>query len=109
MADAATNESPEPGAVEGRPGVTVLTNENFNEYVDSKLGPLAPPETVNPDPEAEAAAEAAEIEARQAAEKAAAAAPKEGDVDGAKGRRSTISPIACTSKRRRPRPLRLKK
>jgi hypothetical protein len=84
MADAATNESPEPGAVEGRPGVTVLTNENFNEYVDSKLGPLAPPETVNPDPEAEAAAEAAEIEARQAAEKAAAAAPKEGDVDGAK-------------------------
>jgi hypothetical protein len=84
MAETTATETPAPGAVEGRPGVTVVTNENFGEYVDSKLGPLTPPETANPDPEAVAAEEAAEIEAKQAAEKAAAAAPKEGDTDGAK-------------------------
>jgi hypothetical protein len=71
------------GSVPDRPGVTLVTPENFDAYVDEKLG-VKPAETVNEDPEAVAAAEAAEIAAKQAEADAKAAEPKEGDVDGSK-------------------------
>src|SRR5204863_5662768 len=67
------------GSVEGRPGVTVVTQENFNAYVDQQLG--VKPE---PDPEVVAAEELKEIETKQAEVKAAETAPKEGDTDGSK-------------------------
>lgn len=69
------------GAVEGRPGVTVVIQENFKEFVDEKLGVK---EGENPDPEAEAAAELEKIDADKAEKAKAEAGPKEGDVDGSK-------------------------
>ena len=66
------------GATE-RPGVTVVTNENFNDYVDEKLG-VASAEEADPVKAAEAA-EAAE-KTRLAEEAAKPIGPKEGDVDG---------------------------
>ena len=63
------------GSIEGRPGVTVVTQENFNDYVNEKLGPV-----VNPDPEAEAETELAEIEAKKV--QTIEQGPKEGDING---------------------------
>src|SRR5258708_7672275 len=78
-----TEEKPPVGSIEGKPGVTVITQENFKEYVDEKLG-VKPAEEVNEDPEAIAAAEAARIEEEKKAKGTAAKAPKEGDIDGSK-------------------------
>ncbi len=75
-------------AIEPRPGVTVVTGENFDEYVNEKLGVTAAPAEPEESaaevetPEAKAAAELAEIEAKQAEE--AKVEPKEGDIDGSK-------------------------
>lgn len=64
------------GSVEGRPGVVVVTQDNFNDYVNQELGPSK----ANPDPEAEAQAE---FEALEAAKEAAKVVePKEGDTEG---------------------------
>lgn len=75
------------GSVEGRPGVTVVTQENFHDYVNEKMGVVPAVEseenTENPDPEAAAKQELAELETKQAEEQAKAAEPKEGDIDGA--------------------------
>jgi hypothetical protein len=82
MTDAVEVQAPPIGAVEGRPGVTVVTQENWNGYVDQQVG--APAEVVvNDDLEEVAAAEAAVIEEQQAAAKVEAEAPKEGDIKGA--------------------------
>ena len=70
------------GAVEGRPGVVCVTQDNFNQYVNQELGDPASA-AINPDPEAEAQAEFEALEAAKAAEQAKAAEPKEGDIDGA--------------------------
>jgi colicin import membrane protein len=68
------------GAVEGKPDVTLVTSENFDAFVTQQLGPPAGVTTdENPDPEAEAAAALAELEAKKAADKAAAEQPREGD------------------------------
>jgi hypothetical protein len=68
------------GAVEGKPDVTLVTSENFDAFVTQQLGPPAGVTTdENPDPEAEGAAALAELEAKKAADKAAAEQPKEGD------------------------------
>lgn len=54
--------------------VTVVTSENFDQYVNEKMG------LANPDPEAKAKEEAAKVEAEKAARKA-----QEGDVEGEEG------------------------
>ncbi len=83
MADAAeTTETLPIGAVEGQPGVTVVSQENFQDYVTQELGAKAPAE--NEDPEAVAAQEFAKIEEKKAEEKAAEDGPREGDTDGSK-------------------------
>lgn len=72
--------------VEGRPDAVVLTQENFKEYVDEKLGvtPSEDAPDAEADPEAAAATEFAEQEKAKAEEATKAAEPKEGDVDGSK-------------------------
>jgi hypothetical protein len=74
-----TEEKAPVGSVPDKPGVTVVTPENFKEYVDEKLGAVPAEETeeTNEDPEAVAAAELAKLEAEKKG-------PKEGDVDGSK-------------------------
>ena len=81
-ADAETTVTLPIGAVEGQPGVTVVSQENFQDYVTQELD--AKPAEENDDPEVAAAAELAKIEEGKAAEKAAEDAPKEGDTDGSK-------------------------
>lgn len=66
------------GSVEGRPGVTVVTQENFNDYVNQELG-TTPKPAENDDPEAIAALEMEQLEAEKAKETVKAAEPKEGD------------------------------
>ena len=65
------------GSVEGKPGVVVVTQDNFREYVDEKLGDVTETDEENPDPEQVAAETAAKIEAEKKS-------PKEGDTDGSK-------------------------
>lgn len=74
------------GAVEGRPGVTVVDQDNFQDYVTQQMGPPAGvgDESVNEDPEAAALAEQAKADEEKKAADAIANAPKEGDVDGNK-------------------------
>lgn len=75
-----------------RPGVTVVTQENFAAYVDDKLGITPADETFetsetsgeNADPDAEAKAELVKVEAEKAARLKLEAQPKEGDEDGNK-------------------------
>lgn len=72
---------------EGRADAQVVTQENFKEFVDEKLGVNTvddEPTDANDDPEAVAAAEHAEQERLRAEEAAKANAPKEGDEDGNK-------------------------
>lgn len=69
------------GAIEGRPGVTVVTQENMNAYIEQELGPV---NREGMDPEAEAAAEFEKIEQEKEAASAKAAEPKEGETDGNK-------------------------
>ncbi len=76
--------------IEPRPGVTVVSGENFKEFVDGQLG-VTPAEGAesaeveqNTDPEAAAKAEHEAQEKAKAEAAAKAAEPKEGDIDGAK-------------------------
>lgn len=89
MTDTAVVEAPAPiGAVKDKPGVTLVTMDNFNQYVDQELGTPAAVEGTDADndPEADAAKEAEALETqRKAALKAEADAenaPREGDIDG---------------------------
>lgn len=82
--EVAAVEKPAVGSIEGRPGVTVVTPENFKEYVNEKLGVEPEEAEPNPDPEAVAAEELKAIETDKAAKEAEAKGPKEGDVDGTK-------------------------
>ncbi len=77
------------GAVEGQPGVTVVDQSNFQDYVTQELNAGKPAETEEPEggenesPEAIAAAEQAKLDEEKAKEELTPA-PKEGDVDGNK-------------------------
>lgn len=85
-APSATEQPAAPiGAVEGRPDIVSVTQENFNQYVDQELGA---PESAVSSEDAEAEAAVAEDDAAKDAPAAkdtpaADAGPKEGDLDGA--------------------------
>lgn len=71
---------------EGRADAVVVSPDNFHDFVNDKLGvtPAAEPETnAEADPEAEGRAELARVEAEKKAAADLAAAPKEGDLEGA--------------------------
>ncbi len=75
------------GAVEGRPGVTVVTQENFNAYVNQEMGQADEGDAgadVDPNPPAEEPAKADAAAAAKPADAPAVVEAKEGDVDGTK-------------------------
>ncbi len=88
-----TTEALPIGAVEGKPGVTLVTQENFDAYVTQELrakGDIpaedagTQDDATNDDPEAVAKREAEALAAAQAEADKAAKEPKEGDTDGSK-------------------------
>ena len=89
MPETQEQQQPRIGAVEGRPDVTVVTQENFNEYVNQELGLPASGAAVEDegadiDPDAAAEETSKAGEPAKAADATAKAEPKEGDIDGTK-------------------------
>ena len=84
MAEAQTIEAPQhvPTPTEPRPGVTVVTQDNFNQWADSQLGITSPAD--NQDGVDGAQAQDTIEGAKGEPAKTAVAEPKEGDEEGSK-------------------------